>query len=465
MKTRCSVFLLLVIEIICCVSYFFHESMETSELENRTLMSFDMVINPPPKDSIVYKANASERFEGALKDQFFGRDWVSIHYANYTALLENAYSYFKRAVAVAFNQQPYHAENNNGSKRVDYDRWPTYGLPRLNAFPSQEYSLTKIGNLFRFNDTDYIFDGPIVNSPDKIQLDAHAKQIEHIHELYPNIKFYSYFVSSLNSTKWFDEELGYDTPDYFESIAQAMPEYMKVKRLIYKDEAGYKDMFYKSDHHWCYEGFMQGYKDIYNMINEDFMNLSPCKEPDRIWNFSALYGVEYRGSRAHNLQKLYDGYDEFIVPEYDLGNRSCYSIDLKTGKETPVTLCLWDKYKAGKITKDRYYDHYIRFYYSAFDDDGNNLSNEYYLIRNEGVNTGHNLLLVTDSTGRAMRDVLGSHFDSEIYLDYRNMKHVKVDEIIEKYNIDTIVMNGLGAVWTGKEYRFHFTDGFGEERE
>lgn len=40
---------------------------------------------------------------------------------------------------------------------------------------------------------------------------------------------------------------------------------------------------------------------------------------------------------------------------------------------------------------------------------------------------------------------------------------MKVDEIIEKYNVDTILMNGFGLVWTGKEYSFHFSDGFGEE--
>ena len=183
--------------------------------------------------------------------------------------------------------------------------------------------------------------------------------------------FYSYFVSSLSSTKWFDVQLGYDTPDYFECIAQAMPEYMKVRRLVYQDDEEYESMFYKSDHHWCYKGFMQGYEDIYDMISTDYDNLSPLKEPIKIWNFSDLYGVEYRGSRASNLQELYDGYDEFIVPEYDLGDRICYSIDLDTGEETQVTLCLWDTYKVGEMSKDRYYDHYIRFYYSAFDDNGN----------------------------------------------------------------------------------------------
>lgn len=463
MKTKVGVIVLLFIEVVCLASYFFHGARRTSELENRALMTFDMVVrNPPAEDSIVYKATASERFEEALKDQLFGREWVTLHYVDYVAFLDNVYAKGKRAFANVLSADKSIRGRNDREVAIDYNRWPVYGLPRLPIFPMQNYTYSRIGNLSRFGNTDYIFDDPIINPPDSVQLTKHAAQIEHIHELYPNVKFYSYFVSSLNSTKWFDRQLEFDTPDYFELIAQSMPSYLRTSRLIYQDESDYERMFYKSDHHWCYNGFMQGYEDIYNMISEDYQ-LSPLRTPVKIWNFSDLYGVEYRGSRASNLQELYDGYDEFIVPEYDLGNRECYSIDLATRKEIPVTLCLWDTYKSGEMSKDRYYDHYICFYYSAIDKDGNDYSNEYYLIRNSDSNTGHNLLFVTDSTGRAIRDVLGSHFDTEIYLDYRNMSNIKVDDIIEKYNVDTILMNGLGAVWTGKEYSFHFTDGFGEE--
>lgn len=463
MKTKFSVFVLLAIEFICLVSYFLHQTSDISELENRSLMTFDMVVNnPPSEDSIIYKATVSERFEDAMRDQFFGRDWISLYYTDYNAFLENIYSFCKKVGRSTLSKFVDLDINNNDKIITDYTRWPVYGSPRLSSFPKHKYLLTKIGSLYRFNDTDYIFDGPKVNPPNGEQVEAHAAQIEHIHELYPNIKLYSYYVSSLNSTKWFDAEWDFDTPDYFELIAQAMPDYMKVKRLTYQDDVEYESMFYKSDHHWSYKGFTQGYEDIYNMIAEDY-SLSPLKCPVKVWNYSELYDVEYRGSRASKLQGLYEGYDEFIVPEYDLGDRTCFSINTETGYETPVTLSLWDTYKTGKMSKDRYYDHYIHFYYSAFDKDGNDLSNEYYLITNNLSDTGHNLLLVTDSTGRAIRDVLGSHFDSEVYLDYRNMSAVKVDEIIEKYNIDTIVMNGLGAVWTENEYRFHFTDRFGEE--
>ena len=463
MKTKVSVIVLLIIEVVCLASYFFHETKEISKLENRTLMTFDMVItNPPTEDSIVYKATASERFEEALKDQIFGRDWISLYYVNFTALLDNVYVRGKRTIAGVFNDGRSNSDMDDQELAIDYDRWPVYGLPRLPIFSTQNYTYSKIGNLSRFGNTDYIFKDPKVKPPDSVQVTEYAAQIEHIHELYPDVKFYSYFVSSLSSTKWFDEQLDFDTPDYFELIAQSVPSYMRTDRLIYQDETDYESMFYKSDHHWCYNGFMQGYEDIYNMLSEDYQ-LSSLKTPDIMWNFSDLYGIEYRGSRASKLRTLYDGYDEFIVPEYDLGNRDCYSIDLSTGEEIPVTLCLWDTYKNGEMSKKRYYDHYIHFYNSAIGKDGNDYSNEYYLIRNNDSHTGHNLLFVTDSTGRAIRDVLASHFDSEIYLDYRKMSQVKVDEIIEKYKVDTILINGLGSIETSKKYSFHFTDGFGEK--
>ena len=466
MKTKRGVLVLLVIVNLCLFTYFLHKPWKTSETENRTLMTFDMVVNNQPEESsIVYRATAAERLEEALKDQFIGRNWITVHYSGYTALLGNAYNKYSRACSSVFHSNENVAVTDDKNIETDYERWPVYGLPRLEIFPHQDYSIDKIGPFFRFNNTDYIVDAPKFDGPDSQQVQAHAAQIEHIHELYPEIKLYSYFVSTLNSTKWFDGQIGYDTPDYFELIAQSMPEYMKVKRLIYSDEAGYEKVFYKSDHHWSYQGSIQGYEDIYSMIAEDYINISPVQQPIKIWNFSELYGVEFRGTRARNLQNLYDAYDEFIVPEYDLGNRKCYSINTETGKETPVTLCLWDAYKSGEMSKDRYYAHYARFYSSAFDDNGNDMSNEYYLIRNEGPKTGHNLLLVTDSMGRPMRDVLGTHFDSEIYLDYNRMPSVKVDEIIEKYNIDTIVINGAGIVLTEGKYNFHFMDGFGEEEK
>lgn len=445
------------------ISYLFHGSKAVSVLENRTLMTFDMVLtNPPAEDSIVYKATASERLEEALKDQFWGKDCISLNYVNYTAALDNVYSKCKNGIlnSLSIGDKNYSAYNY--SNNIDQEQYPNYGVPRLDIFPVQNYLYSKIGNLYRLDDTDYVFDKPIVNLPDIAQVSKCSAQINHIHDLYPELKFYSYFVSSLNSTKWFDRQLNFDTPDYFELIAQFLPDYMRVCRLMYQNDVDYKSMFYKSDHHWSYKGFMQGYQDIYRMISEDY-ELSPLKTPKEIWNFSELYGIEYRGSRAYNLRILYDGYDEFIVPEYDLKDRECYSIDLKTGDEIPVTLCLWDKYKNGEISKEPYYDHYIYFYYSAYDEKGNDCSNEYYLIKNTGSGLEHNLLFVSDSTGRAIRDVLGSHFGTEIYLDYRNMSQVKIDEIIKKYNIDTILMSGLGTVWTVDEYSYRFADGFGEE--
>ena len=66
MKTKRGVLVLLVIVNLCLFTYFLHKPWKTSETENRTLMTFDMVVNNQPEESsIVYRATAAERLEEA----------------------------------------------------------------------------------------------------------------------------------------------------------------------------------------------------------------------------------------------------------------------------------------------------------------------------------------------------------------------------------------------------------------
>ena len=191
------------------------------------------------------------------------------------------------------------------------------------------------------------------------------------------------------------------------------------------------------------------------------------KYPIREWNFSELYGVEYRGSRANKLKDTYDGWDEFLVYEYDLGARETFV--LKPGdlsNEIPVELTLMSRYKTGNINKNKYYDHYIQFYGSAID-----LSNpkttyadagHVFVIKNDN-GAAHNILMVGDSTQRAYRDVIASHFGTAVYLDYRIMAQVPVDVLIDTYDIDVLMVGGLyGCYWLSSGCVFNFSANFGK---
>ena len=428
--------------IFCISSYLWNPQNKISNLEMRTLATFDMVFHPNI-DSIVYKKTFIERLEQSLKDQFVFRNIIVKKLSGLKAKLGNLYDFILNYA------------NFNDKKLKTYQEYKTL---KLESFPKQQYTLSKIGDFYRINNTDYLCEAPNPKPYDLQTISYHVSQLNHIQKLYPNIKIYSYLVSSIDMTQWFDSYLGITTPDHLEQIAHALPDNIKVKRLVYKDFEEYKNLFFASDHHLNYKGSLKTYQDIYEMISADFV-LSEYKNAIEIWDFTYLLGIKYRGSRSQRLREKYNGWDKFIVFEHNLGNRQTYALNPKTLKETPAILSLFDNYKKGSVCSDIYYDHYIHFYGDAILEDGVHVGdqNYIYIIRNNSK-TGHNLLFITDSSGRAIRDVLGTHFDTFVYLDFRIISKIDIDYLINKYKTDIILINGFYDVWTNDKFVFRFSE-------
>ena len=444
--------------------------------ENRSMVTFDMVFHPVTDQySEIYNADvtAYERFESALKDQLPIRPQIIDSYRIIENRMGRLFDYLYEKVKCPANTAELAAREEAVSDEPDYETYPKYGYKRLSSFGPQQYSLVKLGDLYNINSNGWLVTAPLTSVPMyKVGsgLYQSVEQMETILEVYPDIKIYNYFVSGANHTPWFDEYLGVATVDAYEYITRFLPEEIEFAQLDFKDLEDYQRLYFKTDHHWNYKGSEYGYRQVYAMMEDD-MNLPPLREPLREWNFSDLYGVEYRGSRARMLSKrIYNEYDEFIVYEYDLGDRKTFAVDPATMEEIPVTLTLMDQYKTGDINKKRHFDHYIRFYGRSFDAMGAEYSDSQFLYKivNPNSSVNENLLIVGDSTQRAYRDVLASHFDITIYLDYRILQatcqgknNAYIDHIIEKYDISAILIGGLhSSFWYSTEYKFTFSPDF-----
>lgn len=330
---------------------------------------------------------------------------------------------------------------------LDYSKYPGYGYARLTQLPKQNYTLSRLGQYYRINNTEWLVDLPWTSLGNANNMKGSIAAIERIKKNYPDMKVYGFFMTQGNNLPWFEKYMGKSFGDRHEQLAQLAPEWLKLDRLYYADIKDYQNLHYKSDHHWDYLGSRRGYERLYEMMSED-MELSPLQQPIMTWNFSELYDVEYRGSKANKLQLLYKGWDEFVVYEYDYGERYTYVLspnDLT--KQIPSRFALWEEYKAGKINKDKYYDHYINFNGIATDEKGMQYKDSEYIfvIENKNSNTGHNLLMFGDSNMRALRDVMATHYDTTVYLDYRIMAIPYIDELIDMYDIDvmmSVVQNG-----------------------
>ena len=527
MKYKISVIICAVIILTLSLSYLFSPEVTTSDTERRNMRTFGMVfqnIDSVDEDgvpTIVNNAGVSipDRFENAMKDQIFIREEVMSVYNGLQTRFANLYSNTDKALksyiknlkqtstpettapvpettvpspettvpapettvspstdtSVPTDSETLPPETTAPEETttepiveptpipLDFNKYPGYGYARLEGFPEQSYEYSYIGNYALYNGTDYVGAKPNKNVTTKEKVQKHVDQYEKLLKEYPNLKFYAYFVTQIQDTPWFYDFYG-KYPDRHETIAQYLPEYVSVARLTFKDFNDYMDCYFKSDHHWNYKGSERAYQTVYNMMAED-LGFSPMKTPIKTWNFTETDGVQYRGSRANNLQNAYSSYDEFIAYEYDLGDRETFVLKPDNyKKEIPVTMGLWERYKVGNINKSRYFDHYINFYGHSYDDYGIEYadSENCYVIKNNN-DAEHSLLLVCDSSQRAYRDVLASHFKNLVTLDYRIMTKIPVDYLIEKYEIDTILCGGQSFAWSGSaSYLFNFSENFGK---
>ena len=147
-------------------------------------------------------------------------------------------------------------------------------------------------------------------------------------------------------------------------------------------------------------------------------------------------------------------YDDFIAYEYTLPEHQTYAVDLATGERTPIVTCRWNAYKSGEINTKSYYDHYIHFY--GYDETDTYSDSAYLFVYDYSkVNPdGHNLLYLGDSYQRAIREELAAHMKTTVWLDYRAFNQVRLADLIEKYNIDTIFIGGGNFVWMDEGYAF-----------
>ena len=426
MKYRVSVLLVTGMLLLFLASFFLPAPQAAENSENRTMATFRMVLYPE-KGSVVYHNSPVERLDAALSDQFPFRESMVRRYLR----IFNAFENLSFSLAA-----------------------------RLTAPQEKQYSLHALGNYVSIADTGYITAFPAVKALDAAYVRSHVQQLEVLHQSYPDLRTYVYFVSQAYDTSWFDRFIGTKTADHYGDILSVLPAYVKSDHLVYRDLDDYTDLHYRTDHHWNHRGAQRGYEDVFAMLQQDFP-LGEIRIPKAENPVSQIYDFVYRGSYGKSLGSLYTGtYDDFSFYEYDLPVRETAVLNPETYEEIPVAaMGLQEDYRVGTINKALSTDHYISMYGTAVDEAGNRYADSSYpfIIHNcEGC--GSNLLICGDSLARPLRDLLASHFDTTVYIDYRILSQFPIDRIIEKYQIDALLICSNSTMWSSEEYMFMFEE-------
>ena len=147
MKYSASVILVLAVLVLALTGFLVPGFRTAENSENRTMATFDMVINPDP-ESVAYRDSPVERLDAALSDQFPFREKLIRKYLLLSNFTENL-----------------------------SERLITLFIPRVKG----QHTLRTVGNYELIDDTDYITIRPHTKLMNRKMVAGHIEQIEHLH--------------------------------------------------------------------------------------------------------------------------------------------------------------------------------------------------------------------------------------------------------------------------------------------
>lgn len=195
---------------------------------------------------------------------------------------------------------------------------------------------------------------------------------------------------------------------------------VKIAEFMVDNEADYNKYFYHTDHHFNMEGALLSYQEIMKLLNKKAGNYHVDVKK-----------MDYLGSMAKSsyLKDIKDNFytSDFKLKDYDV------LVDGKTN----------DTYKPKtiKLSNNPFYDEYVHYYNGLFG-----------LREYDFHNNKDNLLILEDSYGWQIDDLIASNYNKTYIIDLRyydfNNKPLSLKEFSKKNNIkDVLFIYEAGSIF------------------
>ncbi|MBE6138973.1 MAG: hypothetical protein E7174_00505 [Firmicutes bacterium] len=373
------VLLILIIFILSCgFISMIRTQKENSMVENRTLEQFKLF-----QINNFFSGEFQDNFEGALSDQFIGGETI------------------KRVM-------------NNYLNRIN-------ALHTSDNICKNEY--VSVGNgFYTFDCGDYL-----MNGPQPIDLNNHDYfkfRVKELNKINNDFDVYYYIINRSFNIDFRTNEYVMDLHSYLE---ENLENYNELDYLKIESYETYKKYFYKTDHHWNYEGSYQAYLDIANMFK-----IKKVIKPEKLLEFSdtTFYGSTARNLSLFDIKETFKGY-KFNYKEHK---------EYVNGNETNYGN--YRKYYDGIFNTSPLNSYYSDFY-------GGDPKEVKYDYNDK---TKENLLVLSSSFSNPINPLIASHFNKTYILDLRQYPDFDIYKYVEENNIDKILFISDFNFFVQKEF-------------
>lgn len=280
--------------------------------------------------------------------------------------------------------------------RVNYSRV-------INKLPSPDISsaicanhYVEFANSVDFRRATYNCEDYIVFYPEALteqQMNNFSENIKKYNRLNNITDTYYYFINDSFANNY---ETGGKTVDYVATLKDELSGKYHFAGLDSNTYDKFKELFYKTDHHWDYRGSYQGYLDIVKMLGIK----DPLTPVSTGTNHEYAFGSHARTTKDYSIKEEFTYYN-FDVAPYDT------MIDGKPGRYGNQEDYKNHNYEYNKTTN------YYAYYYG---DDYGEVIFDFHQPNKE------NLLIISNSFSNAVNELIASHFNKTYVIDLRHYK-------------------------------------------
>lgn len=268
---------------------------------------------------------------------------------------------------------------------------------------------------------------PIVESVVEFEGYLKNKNIPYIYIQAP----YKMSTDNDNLPKGFESYANENADNLLKGLNSNNIDILDLREEIKKDGLNHYDLFFKTDHHWTFEGAFWANTKVMSKVNE----VLDIKEYDKkyidINNYNKVtYENAYLGSRGQRVGYLFGGGDDIttILPKFDTDMK--FEVPTKGIKKegTFEESIMFEKI----FDKDKVYQKYI---YSIYTGD----NYDYAKITNKKSTNKKKIFLIKDSFSLAMAPFLALHYDEVHMYDMRKGSSEDLIKKIDEVNPDIVV--------------------------
>jgi len=269
----------------------------------------------------------------------------------------------------------------------------------------------------------------LFNAPTREKIDERIKNYEKLIQAHPEQNFYLYYHQTVHNSEFHPMTQYFSEADNGQSIAyfeNNLPEGLTLKKFSLTSMDDHLKYYYRTDHHWNIYGILRSYEEIYNLLSQDYPEISPMLEYEKIVRFPE---IEFLGFMARRTFYPIIG-DDFKVEVIDIPPHEII-MSGQVVKKNPRLV-----YFEGEYSMIPYTNHFNEFY-------GNVTDLIEYTFHN---NSNRNLLIFGSSFRNALDPLLASHYKNTYCIDLRYYTDFSLSDFLAEHDVDDILIIGDNVV-------------------